>query len=70
MTYEEHLDEVTTLITEKYAVADRDAIAMVMRAQADDYFSGHDDDPSICTLERAHEDARMVFKKYRAKKPN
>lgn len=70
MTYEEHLDEVTTLITEKYAVADRDAIAMVMRAQADDYFSGHDDDPSICTLERAHEDARTVFKKYRAKKPN
>lgn len=70
MTYEEHLDEVTTLITEKYAVADRDAIAMVMRAQADDYFSGHDDDPSICTLERAHEDARTVFKKYRPKKPN
>lgn len=70
MTYEEHLDEVTTLITEKYAVADRDAIAMVMRAQADDYFSGHDDDPSICTLDRAHEDARAVFKKYRAKKPN
>lgn len=70
MTYEEHLDEVTTLITEKYAVADREAIAMVMRAQADDYFSGHDDDPSICTLERAHEDARTVFKKYRAKKPN
>lgn len=69
MTYEEHLDEVTTLITEKYAVADRDAIAMVMRAQADDYFSGHDDDPSICTQERAHEDARTVFKKYRAKKP-
>jgi hypothetical protein len=37
---------------------------MVMRAQADDYFSGHDDDPSICTLDRAHQDARTVFKQY------
>ena len=38
---------------------------MVMRAQADDFFSGHDDDPSICTLERAHRDAGTVFKKYK-----
>jgi len=65
MTYEEHLDEVTTLITEKYGVEDQVAIAMVMRAQADDFFSGHDDDPSICTLDRAHQDARAVFKKYK-----
>ena len=65
MTYEEHLDEVTTLITEKYDVADDAAIKMVMRAQADNFFSGHDDDPKICTLDRAHEDARIVFKKYK-----
>ncbi len=65
MTYEEYLDEVTTLITEKYGLADEAAIAMVMRAQADDFFSGHDDDPSICTLDRAHEDARIVFKRYK-----
>lgn len=65
MTYEEHLDEVTTLITEKYDVEDEVAIRMVMRAQADDFFSGHDDDPSICTLERAHEDARAVYRQYR-----
>ncbi len=64
MTYEEHLDEVTTLITEKYGLSDDAAIQMVMRAQEDEYFSGHDDDPSICTLDRAHEDARTVFKKY------
>jgi hypothetical protein len=55
---------VTTLITEKYAIEDEAAIRMVMRAQADDFFSGHDDDPSICTLERAHRDANAVFKKY------
>lgn len=65
MTYEEHLDEVTTLIVEKYDVEDDAAIQMVMRAQADDFFSGHDDDPSICTLDRAHADARAVFTKYR-----
>ncbi|MBK1681803.1 hypothetical protein [Rhodocyclus tenuis] len=64
MSYEEHLDEVTTLITEIYDVADDAAIRMVMRAQDEEFFSGHDDDPSICTLERAHEDARVVFRKY------
>lgn len=64
MTYEEYLDEVTTLITEKYDVSDETAIAMVMRAQADDFFSGHDDDQSICTLQRAHQDADTVFKRY------
>lgn len=65
MTYEDFLNEVTTLITEKYDMADDDAIQMVMRAQADDFFSGHDDDPSICTLDRAHADARTVFKQYK-----
>lgn len=65
MSYEEYLDEVTTLITEKYAISDEAAIGMVMRAQADDFFSGHDDDPSICTLDRAHRDAKLVFGKYK-----
>ena len=64
MSYEAFLDEVTTLITEKYDVADEAAIAMVMRAQADDFFSGHDDDLAMCTLDRAHQDARSVFEKY------
>ncbi|MDP1536758.1 MAG: hypothetical protein Q8L95_06200 [Burkholderiales bacterium] len=65
MTYEEYLDEVTTLITEKYDMGDEAAIQMVMRAQADDFFSGHDDDPSVCTQDRAHKDAKIVFEKYR-----
>ena len=65
MTYEEHLDEVATLITELFDARDKAAIDMVMRAQADDFFSGHDDDPTICTLERAQQDARTVYKKYR-----
>lgn len=65
MTYEEFLDEVTTLITEKYDMADEAAIQMVMRAQADSFFSGHDDDISMCTLDRAHKDAKIVFEKYK-----
>ena len=65
MTYEEHLDEVTTLITEKYNVADAAAIKMVMQAQADDFFIGHDDEPTICTVDRAHLDAKAIFKKYK-----
>lgn len=69
MSYEEHLDEVTTLITEKYDVADDAAIAMVMRAQAEDFFTRHDDDPTICTLDRAHRDARAVFDQYRQSTP-
>lgn len=64
MTYEEYLDEVTTLLTELYDLEDQEAIEMVMRAQADDYFSGHDDDPSLCTQERASEDVRVVVRKY------
>ncbi len=65
MTYEDYLDEVTTLITEKYGLEDQAAIRLVMRAQADDFFSGHDDDPTLCTQDRAHQDARTVFRTYK-----
>jgi hypothetical protein len=65
MTYEQHLDEVATLLTEIYTLDEQVAIDIVMRAQADDYFSGHDDDPTICTQERAELDARAVFKQYK-----
>lgn len=65
MTYEEFLDEVATLLTEIYTLSDEAAIGIVMRAQADNYFSGHDDDPSICTQERAEQDARFIFAKYK-----
>ena len=68
MSYEQHLDEVATLLTEIYTLEDEAAIDIVMRAQEAEYFSGHDDDPTICTLDRAHADARAVFKKYSAKK--
>ena len=68
MTYEEYLDEIATLLTEIYTLSDEIAIGVVMRAQEDEFFSPHDDDPSICTLERAQQDARAVFKKYKPEK--
>lgn len=69
MTYEAYLDEVATLLTEIYTMEDDAAIQLVMRAQADDFFSGHDDDPRLCTLERAQTDVRLIFSKYKLKKP-
>ncbi|MFZ4538689.1 hypothetical protein [Propionivibrio sp.] len=68
MNYEEYLDEVATLLTEIYTLSDETAIGIVMRAQADDYFSAHDDDESICTQERAELDARAIFKSYKPEK--
>ena len=65
MTYEEYLDEVATLLTEIYTLADEVAIDIVVRAQADEFFSQHDDDPALCTHERAEQDARAIFKRYR-----
>ena len=65
MNYEEYLDEVTTLIVEKYDIADETAVQMVMCAQADDFFIAHDDDPTICSLERAHKDAKIIFAQYK-----
>ncbi len=68
MTYEDYLDEVTTLLTEIYTLADERAIATVMRAQEDGFFSAHDDDAALRTQERAEADARTVFKRYKAPK--
>lgn len=64
MNYEQHLDEVTTLIFERFGLSEDASVKLVMRAQADGYFSEHDDDPSICTQLRAEQDAKRVFKLY------
>jgi hypothetical protein len=61
MTYEEYLDEVTTLIVEKYGVSDAAAIKIVVKAQDAEYFVAHDDQPSMRTVERAHSDARTLY---------
>lgn len=61
MTYEEYLDEVTTLITEKYNQSDAAAIKLVMKAQAAGFFVAHDDQAAMRTLDRAHADAKALF---------
>ncbi len=61
MTYEEYLDEVTTLIVEKYGVKDAAAIKLVVDAQDKEYFVAHDDKPEMRTVERAHSDARTLY---------
>lgn len=63
MTYEAYLDEVTTLITEMFDVSEEAAIKHVMRAQAADYFTLHDDIPAMRTQERAVADAKAIFQK-------
>jgi len=61
MNYEEYLDEVTTLIVEKYGIADAAAIKIVVDAQDKEYFVAHDDKPEMRTIERAHADARALY---------
>jgi hypothetical protein len=69
MTYEEYLDEVTTLITEKYDVSDAAAIKFVMRAQAADFFTLHDDKPEMRTQERAEQDAQTIYEQRNKSRP-
>lgn len=61
MTYEEYLDEVTTIIAEKYKLTDKKAITLVMRAQAADFFVAHDKDEKLRTEEGAYKDAKILF---------
>jgi hypothetical protein len=70
MTYEEYLDEVTTLMTEKYDLSDDDAIKHVMRAQAAGFFSLHDDIPEMRTQERAEQDAKTLFEQKNKSRPH
>jgi hypothetical protein len=62
LTYEAYLDEVATLLTELYDLDDATAIKIVVDAQAAEYFSPHDDHPTMRTLTRAREDAVALYK--------
>lgn len=61
MTYEEYLDEVTTLITEKYDLSDAAAIKLVVKAQDLDFFIEHDENDALRTVDRAHQDAKTLY---------
>lgn len=69
MTYEEYLDEVTTLLTEMFDMSDDAAIKHVMKAQAADFFTLHDDIPAMRTQERAVQDAKTLFAQIRQPRP-
>ncbi len=69
MSYEQYLDEVATLIFEHHDVSEEAAIRIVMLAQADEFFSSHDDDASIRTQAGAERDAETVFRKYGKRGP-
>lgn len=61
MTYEEYLDEVTTLIVEKYNLSDAAAIKLVVKAQDQDFFVQHDKEESMRNVDRAHKDAKTIY---------
>lgn len=61
MTYEEYLDEVTTLIVEKYNLADEAAIKLVVQAQDAEFFVQYDEVASLRNLDQAHKDAKTLF---------
>ena len=68
MSYEEHLDEVTTQITEIYTVEDDGAIRMVMGRTGRRIFQRPRRRPTICTLERAGVDAPVLFSRTTARR--
>jgi hypothetical protein len=61
MSYEEYLDEVTTLIVEKYNLTDAAAIKLVVQAQDAEFFVRHDEDEKLRNVDQAHKDAKTLF---------
>jgi intracellular sulfur oxidation DsrE/DsrF family protein len=61
MSYEDFLDEVTTLLTEMYDLEESAAIKLVVDAQAAEFFSVHDETAEMRTLEQAKKDATTLF---------
>jgi len=61
MTYEEFLDEITTLLTELYDLEDEAAIKIVVDAQAADYFVTHDDKEELRTFAQAKVEAAALY---------
>jgi len=70
MTYEEYLDEVTTVIYENYDVTESGAVKFVVKAQAAGFFVAHDENESMRTLEQAEIDANTIMEQRAAAKAN
>ena len=61
LTYEEFLEEVTTVLTELYDLDDEAAIKLVVAAQDAEFFVPHDAHEAMRTLEQASKDAVTLF---------
>jgi hypothetical protein len=61
MTYEEYLDEITTLLTEIYDLDDAAAIKLVVDAQDAEFFVVHDEREAMRTVEQAKKDAEAIY---------
>ena len=61
MTYEDYLNEITTLIYELYDVDEDEAVRLVVEAQDAEYFIPHDEKPELRTQENAERDAALIF---------
>lgn len=67
MTYEDYLNEVTTLIFEENDVTEQQAIDMVVAAQDAEFFVLHDDNPAMRIQGQAEKDALTVFSQFKHK---
>lgn len=65
MNYEAYLDEVTTLISERYKLVDAVAIQLTMKAQDAGFFVAHDENPALRTQQQAILDAKSVYQTWR-----
>ncbi|WP_215405145.1 hypothetical protein [Janthinobacterium sp. JC611] len=63
LTYEEYLDEVTTVLTELYGLDDDAAIKLVVAAQDAEFFVPHDAHEEMRTVEHAKKDAVTLFER-------
>ena len=61
MTYEEYLDEVTTLIYELFDVDEDYAVKIVLIAQDNEFFIKHDEQPEMRTQAQAEIDAETIY---------
>ena len=61
MSYEDYLNEVTTLIYELYDLDEDEAISLVVAAQDAEYFVPHDQMPEMRTQSNARADALKLF---------
>lgn len=63
MSYEDYLNEVTTLIYELYDVDESEAVQLVVDAQDTEYFVPHDESPQLRTQDNAEHDAVVIFER-------